>query len=293
SLRLPGFGIYGARGDTQALVAGYGLPPDTATLPPGSAKVPLRVGNQEVGCLVAARRGGAVEESLALLRALAGEVALGLRNAELAREKAELAAESERARLAREIHDGVAQSLYMLSLAREACAELSSRGENVGDRLRQLMALARQALWEVRHYIFDLQPLLLGDAPLTDILRNPLREFQTIAGLPAELRSVGTEQPLPLNTRVAVYRVLQEALANAFKHAQATRVYVELRWEPGGLKLEVNDDGRGFDVATVARGYGLDNVQQRAAEVDGTATIDSTPGAGTCVRLTVPYEPTG
>jgi signal transduction histidine kinase len=290
SLALPGFGIYTARGAARALVAGYGVPADAAALPDGAAQVPLRVDQREIGCLVAARRGAGAEESLALLRALAGEIALGLRNAELAREKAELAAESERARLAREIHDGVAQSLYMLTLNLEACAEIAERGERVGPRLAQLMGLARQALWEVRHYIFDLQPLLRGEALLTEVLRNPLREFQMIAGLPAELRSIGSEQPLSLSARVAVYRVLQEALANAFKHAQATRVEVELRWEPTGLTLEVRDDGRGFDMATAARGYGTNNLHQRAAEVRGTATIQSAPGAGTSVRLTVPYD---
>jgi signal transduction histidine kinase len=293
SLGLSSFGIYTTRNDTQALAAGYGLPPETALLPDGSAKVPLRVEDHEVGCLVAERRGGAAEESLALLRALAGEIALGLRSAALAREKAELAAESERTRLAREIHDGVAQSLYMLALNLEACVELSDRGEQVSDRLRRLTALARQALWEVRHYIFDLQPLLQGEGALVEILRNPLREFQTITSLPAELRSVGVEQSLPIGTRVSVYRVLQETLANAFKHAKATRVDIELRWEAPGLTVDIRDDGRGFDVTTMARGYGLNNIQQRAAEVGGTATIESAPGAGTCVRLMVPYERPG
>jgi signal transduction histidine kinase len=262
---------------------------DLAAVPYGCVQVPLQVEGREVGCLVAAHRGGAPEESWAVLRALAGQLVLGLRNAELAREKAELATESERARLAREIHDGVAQSLYMLTLNLEACVEMTERGENVGPRLAQLLGLARQALWEVRHYIFDLKPLLRGEASLVEILRNPLREFQAIAGLPAELRSVGVEQPIPVVTRVAVYRVLQEALANAFKHARAAHVDVELRWEPAALTVEVRDDGRGLDAASAGRGYGLDNLRQRAAEVGGAATIESTPGAGTRVRLTVPY----
>jgi signal transduction histidine kinase len=264
-----------------------------------------------------------------VLQALAGQVALGLRNAELAREKAELAAAGERARLAREIHDGVAQSLYMLTLNIEACAELaaaqgpgaSDQGSGAGSagaanaaaglppaasrdsasvasrppppalaqRLEQLLGLARQALWEVRHYIFDLKPMLGGDAPLAEMLRNPLREFQTIAGLPVELQSSGVERPLEPRARAAVYRVLQEALANTFKHARASRVDVALRWEPAALSLEVRDDGRGFDPATVARGHGLDNLQQRAAEIGGTAGVESAPGRGTRVWLTVPY----
>jgi signal transduction histidine kinase len=224
-------------------------------------------------------------------------VTLGLRNAALAREKADLAAAGERARLAREIHDGVAQSLYVLTLNLEACADLAARTAPgprpptpaLAARLEQLLGLARQALWEVRHYIFDLKPLLGGEAPLIEVLRNPLREFQTIAGLPAELQTEGEERPLSPRARAAVYRVLQEALSNAFKHAQATRVDVALAWEADALMLEVRDDGRGFDPARDARGHGLGNILARAAEVGGRATIESAPGVGACVRLVVPY----
>ena len=121
------------------------------------------------------------------------------------------------------------------------------------------------------------------------MLRNPLREFQTIAGLPAELRSEGQERPLSPRARAAIYRVLQEALASTFKHAQATRVDVALRWEPDGLTLEVRDDGQGFDPADVRRGHGLDNLSQWAAETEGRAALESAPGAGTRVCLQVPY----
>jgi signal transduction histidine kinase len=156
-------------------------------------------------------------------------------------------------------------------------------------RLEQLLGLARQALWEVRHYIFDLKPLLGGEAPLAEVLRNPLREFQTISGVAAELHTSGEERPLAPRARAAVYRVLQEALANAFKHARACRVDVALRWETAALTLEVRDDGHGFDPTTVARGHGLDNLQQRAAEVGGTAGVEAAPGHGTRVWLTIPY----
>jgi signal transduction histidine kinase len=288
-LRLSRFGIYVPRGEGQALVAGYGLPASLVGIPAGCIQAPLTLEGQEVGQLVAAPRGGEQADSEALLRAVAVQVVLGLRNAELTREKATLAAAEERARLAREIHDGVAQSLYMLTLNLDACVELSERVDGLRPRLEQLLQLARQALWEVRHYIFDLKPLLGGDTPLAEVLRNPLREFESIANLPAELKSVGVEQPLPLRTRAAVYRALQEALANAFKHARASRVSVVLRWTPSALTLEVADDGRGFDVAAARPGHGLLNLRQRAAEVGGVAEIASAPNAGTRVTVTVPY----
>lgn len=287
-LRLPRFAIYTTDGGAWRQVAGYGLP-TAGGLPADCARVPLVVEGRPAGCLVGADRDGPSPQVEALLRALAGQVALGLRNAALVREKAELAAAGERARLAREIHDGVAQSLYMLTLNLEACAEVAERGDGLRPRLEQLLAFARQALWEVRHYIFDLKPLLGGDAPLADVLRNPLREFQTIAGLPAELHAEGTERPLTPRARAALYRVLQEALANAFKHARASHVDVALRWEAEAVTLEVRDDGQGFDPAAAVRGHGLDHLDQWAAELGGSAAVESAPGAGTRVRLQVHY----
>lgn len=339
-LRLPGFGIYTTEAPTAALLAGYGVPrtlpalalparatgadsaPDAGVAGDDIVAAPLGADDAPAAWLVAVYRPGAAAPTEAVVQALAGQVTLGLRNAALARDKAMLAAAGERERLAREIHDGVAQSLYMLTLNLEACAELAAQqgpeargqrpegGRAAGDglvasaplapnrrppapalaaRLDQLLGLARQALWEVRHYIFDLKPLLGGEAPLADVLRNPLREFQTIAGLPATLHASGTERPLSPRARAAVYRVLQEALANAFKHARATRVDVTLRWEPTALVLAVRDDGRGFDPAVVARGPGLASMAARAAEVRGRVVVESRPGGGAHVELFVPY----
>jgi signal transduction histidine kinase len=287
-LRLPAFAIYLAGHGDAAPVASYGLPREGVAQAEECVQVPLCVEGREVGWLVARHR-GAPDATEALLRALAGQMDLGLRNVALVREKAALATEGERARLAREIHDGVAQSLYMLALNLEACAEMAERGAGLRPRLEQLLRLARQALWEVRHYIFDLQPLLGGAAPLGEVLRNPLREFQTITGLTAELTATGAERPLPPAARAAVYRVLQESLANTFKYGKATRVTVALDWGPTALTLSVRDDGQGFDPASITRGHGLDNLHQRAAEIGGTATVESAPGAGTAVCLVVPY----
>lgn len=288
-LQLARIGMYALLGGKPYLSVGYGLPPAHGGLPADCSYAALVVDGEMLGWLAGAGRRGAEPRVEAALRALAAQLALGLRNARLMAEKQELAAVGERERLAREIHDGVAQSLYMLTLNLEACVELAERENGLRPRLEQLLGLARQALWEVRHYIFDLKPLLGDDAPLETLLRNPLREFQTIAQLPAELQSHGAERPLPPRARAAVYRVLQEALANAFKHAAASRVDVDLAWEPDGLQLTVRDDGQGFDPTTVRRGHGLDNLAQRAAEVGGSASVVSWPGQGTRVELRVPY----
>jgi signal transduction histidine kinase len=288
-LGLARFGVFVQGPGGWTLRAGYGLPSTRVGSLPGCSEAPLEVGGRPVGLLVGARRlAGAEPETQALLCALAGQLVLGLRNAELMREKAELATVAERARLAREIHDGVAQSLYMLMLNLEAAADFVEKGTPLGARLDQLLSLARRALWEVRHYIFDLKPLLDDAAPLADLLRNPLREFETIARVDTELRVSGIEWALSAAARAAVYRVLQEALANVFKHARATYVQVVLSWQPEALVLEVRDDGCGFDRQAAIGGHGLANLGQRAAEIGGSATVASSPGAGTVVRLEIP-----
>jgi signal transduction histidine kinase len=288
-LGLTHFGIFEAGPNGWMLQAGYGLPATLAEPLVTWSQAPLEVGGRQVGLLVGARRpAGPEPETQALLCALAGQLVLGLRNAELVREKAELATVAERARLAREIHDGVAQSLYMLMLNLEAASDFVEKGTALGARLDQLLSLARRALWEVRHYIFDLKPLLDDAAPLADLLRNPLREFETIARVDTDLQVGGSEWALPPVARATVYRVLQEALANVFKHAQATHVHVVLSWQPEAFILEVRDDGRGFDRQATAAGHGLTNLSQRAAEAGGSATVTSTPGAGTVVRLQIP-----
>src|SRR5262249_28608705 len=159
----------------------------------------------------------------------------GLEHARLYRERARLAADEERGRIAREIHDGIAQSLYMLTLSLESCLELAGReGEDLRPRLTELLALSKQALWEVRHYIYDLQPMLSGDYSLTSRLQNQVREFRTISGLETALRIAGEEPPIPVAVRAALYRIVQEALANVFKHARAGCVEVAVRYTPAG-----------------------------------------------------------
>lgn len=209
-------------------------------------------------------------------------------NVRLQREREELAAQQERSRLAREIHDGVGQSIYMLSLNLEAAAEAAAEPA-VGERLRGLVALAKQILLEVRHYIFDLKPLLEGQAGIAAALRNQAREFTAVSGLPVSVELAGEERELPVAKGTALYRIAQEALANVYRHAQASQACVRLTFDDHAITLEVRDDGLGIR-SPAEGGRGLRNMRQRAQDLRGTLTVEGAPGRGTVVRAVLPVE---
>ncbi len=212
-------------------------------------------------------------------------------------QQAELAAVEERSRIAREIHDGIAQSIYMLSLQLETCADLAQghgepgepkRGQDLRDRLESSVGLSKETLLEVRHYIFDLKPYLAGEKGMVSMVENQVREFKMVSGVPTNLSTRGEEQQVSVPVASCLYRVTQEALANAFKHARASDVKVLLEFVPDGVELRVEDDGRGFDATSQAAGHGLRNMRGRAEELGGTITLHSAPGEGTVVMMRLP-----
>jgi signal transduction histidine kinase len=210
-------------------------------------------------------------------------------NLRLQREREQLAAEQERMRLAREIHDGIGQSIYMLSLNLEAAADAAGGQAGMSERLQRLVVLAKQILLEVRHYIFDLKPLLDGEAGVASALRSQVREFSAVAGLPVSLEVTGAEPSLSVPRAAALYRIAQEALANVFRHAQAREAYLRLVFDEQFVTLEVRDNGVGLPPASEG-GHGLRNIRQRVEDLGGTFTIESAPGQGTIVRAALPTE---
>ena len=224
------------------------------------------------------------------LEAVAAERRSADENLDLQRkaQPAELAAVEERGRIAREIHDGIAQSIYMLSLNLETCADLAQQRESLKERLVSLVDMSKETLLEVRHYIFDLKPYLAGEKGVASMVENQVREFNTVAGVPTNLRTTGEERQVSVSAATCLYRVTQEALANAFKHALASEVEVHLEFELEGVQLTVQDDGQGFDVTNTATGHGLENMRQRAQELGGSFTLETSPGKGTQVVIWLP-----
>ena len=215
------------------------------------------------------------------------------RNLELERQAqaAELAAQEERSRIAREIHDGISQSIYALSLSLETCADLAEREHGpLREQLHKLVPLAKKTLLETRYYVHDLKPLLEDERDLVTVAENQVKEFQMVAGTPTHLSVDGEPRETPVIVATSVYRILQEALANVLKHARASTVDVALGFERERVRLTVHDDGVGFDVDGTGRGYGLDNMRERAEELGGTFELSSDPGRGTSVSVVLPIE---
>jgi two-component system, NarL family, sensor histidine kinase UhpB len=195
------------------------------------------------------------------------------------------AQEQERARVARDLHDEVNQSLTGLLLRLEAVREEAP--PELEPELAATKALANQAMLELLSLTRQLRPTALDDLGLVAAIGGQVEQISA-AGIEAELIDDGDFFDLGDDVQLVVYRVAQEALSNAARHSGAKRIAVTLRRSEPGVELEVADDGRGFAFAQSERGLGIAGMRERALLVGGELTIESRPEQGTTVRLSVP-----
>jgi two-component system sensor histidine kinase DegS len=200
--------------------------------------------------------------------------------------------EEERMRIARDMHDGPAQSMANLVLQAEILERLIIRDpQMVVSELADFKDGVRSVLDDTRRLIFDLRPMTLDDLGLVPTLRKFVKEFGEQAGVEAALRVVGEESRLPGGLEPNLFRIIQEALNNARKHAQATRVEVVINFQPMQVSAVVRDDGIGMDVAATEAGLeatrhlGLISMRERAELEKGRLQIRSQIGHGTEVRV--------
>jgi signal transduction histidine kinase len=204
----------------------------------------------------------------------------------------------ERARMAREIHDTIAQGLTGIVAQLEA-ADVADRDSDPDVRRRHVdtaRALARESLTEARRAVSALAPARLEDARLPDAITEMAKKWAETSGVALSVETTGDPVPLLPDLEVALYRVAQEALVNVGKHAGATRAGLTLSYMDDVVVLDVRDDGRGFDPATYGgpvggSGFGLAAMEQRLRRVSGTWAIESAPGEGTAVSASVPAIP--
>lgn len=243
------------------------------------------------------------QRDVALLETVGGQLSIAIENATRygeaqAREtlRGELlhqvvsAQESERQRIARELHDGTGQALTALGLGFAAASENVLHNPTLAAaQLTELKTMSTQALQELRDLIVDLRPSLLDDLGLVPALQSQVHAFTQRTGVQADFVLNGRRQRVQPEIETIVYRIAQEALTNVTKHAQASRVTVQIGFDDHALHLEVRDDGRGFDTANGRRQvWGLLGMQERVALVGGTCVVQSQPGQGTAVQVTIP-----
>ncbi len=204
-------------------------------------------------------------------------------------EAEQAAAAAERNRLARDLHDAVTQTLFSASLIADVLPRLWGRDPDAGrQRLDEVRQLTRGALAEMRTLLLELRPAALLAADLGELLRQLAEAVTGRARVPVELKIEGNGE-LPPEVKIALYRIVQEALNNMAKHAGASRATIGLQHAPDRVELWVEDDGRGFDVAGVPAGHlGLGIMRERAAAIDASLDISSQAGGGT--RIIVIWE---
>ena len=253
--------------------------------------VPLIVKNQLLGILrlshIQPER--FTQRHAQLVMAIANQAALAIENAQLYEKSRQLAALGERQRLARELHDSVSQALYGISLGTHTAIALSKRDpEKLEDVLKYVLSLAEAGLTEMRALIFELRPDSLETDGLVGALNRQAAAMQARRGVTVKT-NLCDEIQMPIEVKEALYRISQEAMQNAIKHANPTEIYLELSCGEHFVEMLVTDDGLGFDTSQSFPGHlGLRSMSERATRLGGTVMIDSAPGKGTRVKVKLP-----
>ncbi len=249
--------------------------------------LPLHVNGGIIGVLdVVNKTGGFTDDDVRVMSIFANQAAMAIEHARLQQQAEQLAVLEERQRLARELHDSVAQSLYSVTLYANAAALALAAGKSevTASYLAELQEIAQEGMRDMRLLIFQLHPPVLEAEGLVAALQTRLAAVEERAGLQTQFRVEG-ERRLPLAIEEDLYWIAQEALNNVRKHAAARHVTVHLYFTATAIRLEVVDDGVGFDLEMArseGRGSGgLRSIAERTARLGGKLTYGSEPNQGT------------
>ncbi|MFL5517181.1 MAG: histidine kinase, partial [Gemmatimonadales bacterium] len=261
------------------------------------ASVPLAVGEQQLGMLNVASSDWRVlsDDELSLLTTAGALVSLAVERSRLEAAGRRAVAAEERNRLAREIHDTLAQSLAGLTMQLEVADALAAKqgDERVIQAVTRALALTRSTLQEARRSVLDLRAAPLEGRTLPGALLELAAQARAAAPeVGVEVASEGfdgTAGKLPPAVELGLYRIAQQALANILSHAGAARAVVRLGLSPEAVRLRVEDDGIGFDpTALPPDRFGVIGMGERARLLGGTLTIETSPGSGTAIEVVVP-----
>ena len=234
------------------------------------------------------------EEDERVLVVLATQAAVAVENARLydetersGRELQRLQVLEERERIGKELHDGVIQSLFAVGMHLQGLATAAD-DDTISRNLESAVEDIDQAIRDLRNYIFGLRPGILADRQLDQALKEMATDFAARSGV-VTVVEVDADAASRLTSHAAdVVQIVREALSNVGRHGGATTCRVSVERDAGGLVIEVDDDGQGFDVELTTGGMGLQNLRERVGSLGGYFQIQSTPGEGTTVRATFP-----
>lgn len=206
------------------------------------------------------------------------------------------AQEEERHRIARDMHDGPAQSMANIIVKAELCERLMDVDiDRSKEELKNLKSIAKATLDDIRETIYNLRPMSLDDLGLIPTLERYIYEFNKVTRTNVELNVLGDVYELQSGIEVAVFRVVQESLNNVAKHSKANNAIVSIEFLPGRLNITISDDGVGFDKKQVEKtqgydkgGFGLINIKERVELLEGELNIKTSPGLGTRIIISLP-----
>jgi signal transduction histidine kinase len=268
--------------------------------------VPLRAGFETYGVVLfgTVRRDAYNAKHVELLTLYCNQATIALQNASLYQslreERDKIVGKEEEARhkLARELHDGPTQDVAAIAMRLNFARLLLDRDpRRAKAELERLEDLAHRTVKEIRSMLFTLRPIILETEGLVPALNQYAQNLLQYDGLPMEVDPERYQDRLDIDAQGVVFAILEEAINNARKHAQASRLLVRLAVENDLFVAEVIDNGRGFDVEAITKSYGsrgslgMINLRERADLIGGTINIESVPGKGTRVTLAVPVSP--
>jgi signal transduction histidine kinase len=252
---------------------------------------PLSVQGRTFGTVAVGNHVGGREftvSDLALVETFAGQASLAMEYARTREELTRLSIMEDRERIAKELHDGVIQSLFAVGMGLQATVQISGV-DAVEQRIESAVAEVDRVIRDLRNYIFGLQPGILADRQLDQALRQLVSEFQERSGVITVVEIDGRVAAELASRAGDVVQFVREALSNVERHAKAETCRVSLQRRDDAAELLVDDDGLGFDLdAEFGTGNGLPNLKERAAALGGDVRIESEPRSGTAVRLTMP-----
>ena len=275
--------------------------------------VPLRAKDTVLGVLNVASNlpHRFIKDDMYLLNAIGDQLGVAVEQAELyerlrqGRERYKklaqhilLSREEERKRIARELHDGTSQTLVGLSLGLQTLSEMAkgpgSCDDMFAEQLSKTQSLAAQINSEVRRIIHELRPTLLDTLGLIPAIRRYAEDILHPIGIEVSLELQGNSRPLSPEVEVGLFRIAQGSIGNIAEHSGAKRVVITLDYKVDKLVMRIEDDGKGFNVSKVTgvddkgRGSGLFSMKERVKLMEGRCSIESRPGRGTAVKVTVP-----